>query len=194
MKVKLLSKIDKELTLSPTEDTQYVLVEPGEHNISLVLSKEGVSIEFINLFSLHGKEEIMLTTQSIHKVPNTSCMVSIKGVLFDSSKSDYVGKIIIEKKAQQTTSFLSDDVLNVGDKTKNHSQPILEIEADDVKASHGATTGQVNEEQIYYLMSRGLSREEAEQNIISGFFEDALLLIKDDKIREEVRSQINAQR
>lgn len=192
MKVELLKGDTSKLNLSPQEDTQYVLTEGSDNHLVLNMEKKGINVEFLCLVSLKGKEEFKLTTESVHKVPNTTCMVNVKGVLFDESKSDYVGKIIIGKDAQQTVSFLEDNVLNVGDKTKNHSQPILEIEADDVKASHGATTGRVSEDQIYYLMSRGLTREEAEKNIIEGFFEEGLLLIKDDKIREEVRSKLNA--
>jgi len=190
MKVEVIK--DSSVTLSPVEDTQYVLLDSGEYHVIINMKKEGVSAEFISLISLKGKEEFKLVTESVHKVPNTSCMVNIKAVLFDQAHSSYIGKIIIEKNAQQTKSFLEDNVLNVGDKTKNHSQPILEIEADDVKASHGATTGRVNEDQIYYLMSRGLSREEAEKNIIEGFFEEGLLLIKDAVVREEARSKLNA--
>lgn len=192
MKVELLRGNTSSLELAPQEDTQYVLTEGTDHHIVLNMEKEGINVEFLCLISLKGKEDFKLVTESVHKVPNTSCMINIKGVLFDEASSDYVGKIIINKAAQQTVSFLEDNVLNVGEKSKNHSQPILEIEADDVKASHGATTGRVSEDQIYYLMSRGLTRGEAEKNIIEGFFEEGLLLIKDDKIREEVRSKLNA--
>lgn len=192
MKVKLLKPEEVKLQLKPTEDIQYVFVGTGEHEFELFLQKEGIQVEFLSLFSLRGKEKLKLATKSIHKVPHTSCIVNVKGVLFDNSQSDYVGKIIIEKKAQQTTSYLEDNVLNMGDKTKNHTQPILEIEANDVKASHGATTGRISEDQIYYLMSRGLTREEAENTIIEGFFESTLSLIKDDKIRGEVKKVLDA--
>lgn len=123
-------------------------------------------------------------------MPNTSCLVNVKGVLFDKSRSNYLGKIVIEKGAQKTNTSLEDNILSIGEKTRNHAQPILEIKADDVKASHGATTGRIDEEQIYYLMTRGLSREEAQGVIIGGFLEALLVKIKDTKIRNKVREQL----
>ena len=191
MKTELLVS-KKSIKLSPAEDTQYVLLPKGKVFVEVLLDKEGISVELLILLSLKDKEEIRLSTQSAHKVPNTNCMVSVKGVLFDAAKSEYVGKILIEKGAQQTVSFLEDNMLSVGSKTKNHSQPILEIEANDVKASHGATTGRVSEDQIYYLMSRGLTRKDAEKTVIEGFFEAVISQITDEKVRTKVRKELNA--
>lgn len=179
------------LELSPTEDTQYVLIPDGVTNVDITMKKEGVSAEFLGIFSLKNKDEVELTTQSIHKVPNTSCMVNVKGALFDSAKSNYIGKIIIEKGAQQTASYLEDNVLILGDNVSNNAQPILEIEANDVKASHGATTGRIDKDQIYYLMSRGLSEKEAEETILEGFFEAVLSGIMDEEIRNECKKRLS---
>ena len=189
MRTELL-KNKKNIILSPVEDTQYVLIPEGEVAVEINLKKEGVTVDFISPFSLNGKSQVSLSTKSFHKVANTSCDVKVKTALFDSSQSNYEGKIIIDKKAQQTNSFLHDEVLLVGDNARNNSQPMLEIEADDVKASHGATTGRVDETQLYYLMSRGLSRVEAEKTIIEGFFESLIAQIKDAKIQEVVRKKL----
>ena len=78
----------------------------------------------------------------------------------------------------------------LGDSVKNESQPILEILADDVKASHGATTGRIPEENIYYLESRGLDKEEAKVLIVEGFFEELLSKIHDQQIAQEVRDKL----
>ena len=142
------------------------------------------------MYSLGVNESVVLTTSTIHKAPFTSCVTYIKGVLFDGGNSSYTGKIIIEKKAQQTNSYLNDNILVVGENTKNNSKPILEIEADDVKASHGATTGRVNEDQLYYLESRGLSEVESQNLIVEGFFESLLSKITDDKIKNKIRNKI----
>ncbi len=191
MKVELLQP-NQNITISPSEDTQYVVIPTGETSVEILLEKEGLSAELLAVFSLKNRDTVSLATKSVHKAPHTKCMVNVKGALFDSSMSEYIGKIIIEKPAQQTVSFLEDNILSIGNSTRNHSQPILEIEADDVKASHGATTGRIDEEQIYYLMSRGLSRDEAEKAVISGFFESVLVQIKDEKIREKAREALNA--
>src|SRR3989344_2294735 len=167
MKIELL-KSQQNIILEPQEDTQYVIIPSGEASIDLILNKQGISAELFALFALKGSENVFLSTRSVHKVPHTTCTINVKGALFDSSVSNYIGK-----------------------KTRNASQPILEIEADDVKASHGATTGRINADQIYYLMSRGLSKEAAEKVIISGFFEALLSKVVDEKIREQVRKKLN---
>jgi Fe-S cluster assembly scaffold protein SufB len=194
MKTKLV-KLKPSTKLNVTEDTQYVLdissISIGSVNV--ILKKQGVSAEIIGMYVMGDGKDISLETISTHKAPNTSCMTNIKGVLLDNSKSNYIGKIIIEKSAQQTTSYLDDSVLVLGENTKNESQPILEIEADDVKASHGATTGRIDKEQIYYLTSRGLSQKEAENLIAGGFFESTLSKIYDEDVRNEIKKKLSDQ-
>lgn len=193
----ILIELKDDIVLSPKEDTRYVLSFPEftdnkAYSVTLNLEKEGISAEMISLYKLYSKHALKLTTVSHHKVPNTKCTTVVKGVLFDGCSSDYIGKIIIEKKAQQTSSYLDDAILVVGEDTKNNSQPILQIDADDVKASHGATTGRISEEQLYYLMARGLSKKDAEETIVTGFFETLLSRIDDDIVKNEVLKRLNA--
>ena len=190
MKVELL-KPRKNITLEPKEDTQYIVIPKDETSVDIILNKKGVTVELLALFALKDSESVSLFTKSVHKVPHTTCTVSVKGALFDSSASNYIGKIIIEKPAQQTVSYLEDNILSIGNKTKNASQPILEIEADDVKASHGATTGRIDADQIYYLMSRGLSKQDAEKVVILGFFEALLSQVQDEEVKDKVRKKLN---
>ena len=177
-------------TLKVTEDTQFLLdlsgISDSRYTVELFLEKQGVSAEIYGFYSLKGTQKLSLTTIARHMAPNTSCLTSIKGVLDESASSTYIGKILIDKTAQQTSSFLSHNVLVVGNKTSNTSQPILEIEADDVRASHGATTGRIDEAQLYYLATRGLSRDLAMNMIIQGFFDSALTKISDQKLAESV--------
>ena len=139
-------------------------------SLDVILDKEGSSVEILGVYAGLSSEKIDLTVNVIHKAFNTKSLTQIRGVLKDSSSSLFKGVIKIEKKAQKTDSYLDHDVLILGDKARNESQPMLEIEADDVKATHGATTGRISEEEIFYLMSRGLSREEAVKIILEGFF------------------------
>lgn len=166
-------ELQENMQVYAREDTQFVLVFPNEKSVKLELNiifeKEGVAAEIIGLYKLSKDQSVDLTTVATHKVPHTSCMTKIKGVLMDRARSKYTGKIVIEKAAQGTSSFLEHNVLVLGDETHNNSEPILEILANDVMASHGATTGRINEDQIYYLTSRGLSRVEAEELIVEGF-------------------------
>jgi len=186
----LLLKQNKNISISPVEDTQYVYVLPGDSievtNLELNFEKEGVNCEIIVLGKMHEGQSIELTTTSRHLVPNTSCVTNYFVALEDSSSSNYVGKIIIAKKAFQTNSYLNNKTLVIGDGTKNTTRPILEIEADDVKASHGATTGRVRVDDVYYLTSRGLTKKEAEEIIVEGFFESLVAKIEDGDVREKV--------
>jgi len=198
MKTKLV-KVGPDTQVKVQEDTQFVLDFEGigrtdkdkAHSLSVVFEKPGVKAEIVGAFKLSESQVLNLATSAIHKVPHTKCLTYIKGVLLDNSSSDYVGKIIIEPKAQQTSSYLEDNVIVVGENTKNKSRPIREIEADDVKASHGATTGRINPEQVYYLRSRGFSKEEAQNVIVEGFFTSLLSRIKDEKIRDKVAKGLN---
>ena len=195
MKTELV-KVDSETEVKVQEDTQFVLdfEEFGKdvaYSLAVIFEKPDAKAEIIGLYKLSDSQTLSLATSAIHKVPHTKCFTYVKGVLYDKARSDYVGKIIIESKAQQTSSYLEDNVIVVGKSTQNNSQPILEIEADDVKASHGATTGQINPEQVYYLQSRGFSEEEAKNTIIEGFFNSLLSRIKDEKIRDKVAKGLN---
>ena len=111
-------------------------------------------------------------------------------MLLDNSKSTYIGKIVIQKSAQQTSSYLDDAVLVVGENVQNKADPILEIEADDVKASHGSTTGTVDAAQVFYLQSRGFSKEDAQKLVVQGFLSSALSAIIDDEVRLTLESQL----
>lgn len=192
-----LVKLSEKTELKVLEDTQFVLDvssfdENKRYEVVLLFEKSGLEAEIIAVYKLSRGEKLNLTTAAVHKVPHTRCFTYVKGVLGDSAGSDYIGKIVINKKAQQTSSYLEDNVIVVGENTSNNSQPILEIEADDVKASHGATTGRIDEQQIYYLRTRGFNEEEAKNIIIEGFFDSLLNKIKDETIREKVSEKLYA--
>jgi Fe-S cluster assembly protein SufD len=191
----VIIELRENMEVSATEDTQYILSFPDKQLLEpiefiLNMEREGVTAEIISLYKLQEGESVNLVTSSVHKVPNTECFTKIRGILDDNSSSNFVGKIIIKPNAQNTTAYLQDDILVTGNEVKNSSSPILEIEANDVKASHGATTGRVSEDQVYYLMTRGVDRNEAEELITKGFFESLLNTIIDSKIKEEVISNL----
>jgi Fe-S cluster assembly protein SufD len=151
-----------------------------------------VEAEVLGIFWVKKDEQLSLQTTAHHISRNTSCNTVIKTVLSGNGQSDYIGKIEIDKSAQQTRSFLEDHVLVTGKEIKNNSQPILQIEADDVSASHAATTGRISDEQVYYLMSRGLNKKESEELIVKGFLESLLSRIIDTDIRESVQVRLKS--
>lgn len=195
MKCELVT-LTENTVIKVARNTQFVLAfdifDGRKLSIDLQFETPNVSAEIIGLYFLKEGQSLDLTTITTHKSPNTSCFTNIRGVLGNGTKSNYVGKIIIEKSAQQTSSFLHDSVLVVGENTQNSSEPILEIEADDVKASHGATTGRINPDHVYYLQSRGLTINEAQDQIVQGFFEEMLSKITSEKVREKVKKEIYA--
>jgi Fe-S cluster assembly scaffold protein SufB len=186
-------KLNKSQKYFPVEDTTLILdlfetQEPAE--LEVIFKKEGVSCNIIGLYVLNENEKIDFKTVAQHLVRNTSCLQDVRGVLRDGAESKYLGSIKIEKNASQTESFLDDGVLVLGEGTKNQADPILEIKNNDVRASHGSTTGRINEEEIFYLQARGLSKKESENLIVEGFFEKLLGKIEDEEIRESFKDKL----
>ncbi|MBI4091234.1 SufD family Fe-S cluster assembly protein [candidate division WWE3 bacterium] len=154
--------------------------------LDVIMNNEGSEVEILGVYVASGDERVEVSVNAIHKAPNTKCLTQIRGVLKGSAFSSFKGMIKIEKNAQLTNSYLDDDVLLLSDKAKSESQPMLEIEADDVKATHGATIGRILPEHLFYLQSRGLSGKEAEDLIVQGFLEPVISKIKNAKVRKLV--------
>ncbi|MBI2579294.1 MAG: Fe-S cluster assembly protein SufD [Candidatus Aenigmarchaeota archaeon] len=152
--------------------------------------EQGGSAETSSFFVGTGKQHIDITTNAIHIAPNTTNNISNKGILRQDASSVYRGMIKIEKEAQKTISYLSDNTIMLGEKALANSIPGLMIDANDVKASHGSTIGQIDEHQLFYLRSRGLTREQAEKLIIEGFIEPSIEAIKDEDLREVYRKVV----
>ena len=148
---------------------------------------QGSQCNNVAVFLGKGKEHVDFTTNMYHNTLNTTNEVLVDGILKDESTSVYRGLIKIEKEAQKTRSYLENHILKLGIKTIANSIPSLKIDANDVKASHGATVGQIDEEHLFYLMARGLSRNEAEQMIVEGFFEPVIQKIPSEELREKIR-------
>lgn len=123
-----------------------------------------------------GSEEEHLSYNTIqkHNAPDTASNINFLVALKDRAVSAYQGNIMVAREAQRTDAFQSNKNLLLGDKAKADSIPRLEILADDVKCSHGATVGPVDKDQVFYLMARGLDRKTAEELVVSGFFNTVL--------------------
>ncbi len=144
----------------------------------------------IGVFLGRGSEHIDFTTNVYHKAVGTTNDILVKGILKDESTSVYRGLISIDKTAQKTNSYLDNQILKLGEKTLANSIPSLKIDANDVKASHGATVGQIDEENMFYLMARGLSRDDAEKLIVEGFFEPVIQKIPLEELRNKIRERV----
>jgi FeS assembly protein SufB len=174
--------------------TTWVLADLGSKtmlsNIGVGLLGNGSAGELVGVFFTDHDQRYAIHTLSDHAALSTTAETLVKGVLTDESRVEFDGMIRVRPKAQQTASFLSDHTLLLSDKCRAESIPGLEIGANEVSASHGATTGKIDEEQLFYLMVRGIPREEAERIIVQGFFEPVLQRIPLENLRARLRRSI----
>ena len=147
-------------------------------------------LQCVGLIVGTGNAKFAFETISRHVTTNTKASYRIRAAMFDRSFVDYKGNLIITKPAQMTDTYLSHDTLLLSDFARARTVPALEIEADDVKAGHAATIGKVDDELMFYLLSRGIEAKEAEQMLINSFFESQLALIPDEEISDGLRKSI----
>ena len=141
----------------------------------------------INLTNLQHHE---IKTNINHLAKNTKSYQLIKSVLNDNAKGIYQGKIYVDSKAQKTNGYQLSKALLLSENTEFDGKPELEIYADDVKCSHGATSGNLDEDAIFYLMSRGLSNQQSKELLINGFLLDAVEKITDVEIKNLIKDMI----
>lgn len=174
--------------------TTWVLADLGSKvmlsNIGVDLFGDGTAGELVGVFFTDHDQRYAIKTLSHHKALNTNAETLVHGVLTDEARVEFDGMIRIEPGAQYTASFLSDHTLLLSDDCRAESIPGLEIGANEVSASHGATTGKIDEEQLFYLMVRGIPKEEAERIIVQGFFEPVLQRIPVENLRIRLRRSI----
>lgn len=133
------------------------------------LDKIGQKIEVIGRFRLSGEEKLELSIEIVHVAENTVAQVSLKATVDDKAQAWIGGRVIVERTAKNTESFLEERILLLSSGAKAEAVPDLEIENNEVKCSHAATVGRIDEEQMFYLNSRGISEKEAKLMIAEGF-------------------------
>ncbi len=147
---------------------------------------------FVNgIFYLNNKKHHEIKSNINHVVDNTKSHQLIKAVLGDESKAVYQGKIFVNSEAQKTDGYQLSKAILLNETSEFNAKPELEIYADDVKCSHGSASGNLNEESIFYIMSRGLSYEEAKKLLINGFILDVVEKITDDEIKGFLKQILN---
>lgn len=159
-------------------------------NLEVCLKGDGSRVEILGAILGKKNEESAINIRTVHQGLRTSAYSHVRAVLFGASQTRFLGMIRIEKGANKTNSLLENRVLILGEKAKATSDPQLEIEADEVKASHAATIGRVNDSQIFYLQSRGIAAHTALRMVVEGFFEPILKKILDQKIVAEIQGEL----
>lgn len=138
------------------------------------------------VFCLNGKDEAHIHTLVCHKEENSTSFQKFKGVLHGQSRLSFEGKIFVEQKALKTEAYQLNNNLILSEHARVYSKPNLEIFADDVKASHGATSGKLSDEDLFYLTSKGLPKEMAKQLLIEGFYKEILSEIPISQARKSL--------
>ena len=145
-------------------ETVIVVVMPGvsvDLKFDVELVGEGAEANLYGAYICAGQEKVKIAVDMHHKVPHCNSRQLFKGIAGGNSKVDFYGKIIVAQDAQRTEAYQENHNLLLTDGAKVDTKPQLEIYADDVKCSHGATIGRLNEEEQFYMRSRGITLEDA---------------------------------
>lgn len=141
--------------------------KPGTYEV--VLSQPHIEVDIRGGWLLKDKQQAQVDLQIIHQAPHTTSHITLKAVTDDQAQINFTGTIVVEKKAQQTNAFLTANVLLLSPQAWATAKPNLEIEADDVKCSHAATVSEIPPQQLFYLCSRGIDKQTAQELIVEGF-------------------------
>lgn len=160
------------------------------NNLNILVDGTNCESNLNGVYILKGQQHVDNHTMVDHRVPHCNSNESYKGVMYDKSTAVFNGKVFVRKDAQKTNAFQNNaNVLLSNDATVN-SKPELEIYADDVKCSHGSTTGQLDEEAVFYLRARGISENSARQLIVSAFMNDIIEKIESEELKEFIFTKI----
>lgn len=153
------------------------------HEASIAIDGEGAQCRFDAAYVATGSDETNIVTEIDHRAPGGHSSELIKGVAADRAHGAFQGRIIVREHAQKTDAHQLSRNLIIGERAVIDTKPELEIYADDVKCSHGASVGDLDEAALFYLRARGISAEEARRMLIDGFLREAVETVEDLAIR-----------
>ena len=156
------------------------------NDLNSVFDGTNTECHFYGLYMLTGKQHVDNHTLADHKMPHCYSNELYKGIIDDNATGVFNGKIMVREDAQKTNAYQSNNNILLSDDATIYSKPQLEIFADDVKCSHGATTGQLNPDEMFYLQSRGIGKENARTLLLYAYASDVIDSIKIDELREMV--------
>ncbi|HEU4320490.1 MAG TPA: Fe-S cluster assembly protein SufD [Acidimicrobiia bacterium] len=162
----------------------------GRLDLGVFLEGDGASSDVVGLYFGEGSQTLDYRMVINHSGRNTTSDVFLKGALEDESQSVFTGLLRIEKDAQKTSTFETNRNLVLSENAKAHSVPNLEILCDDVICGHGSSVGPLEEDHLYYLQSRGLSKERAERLLIRGFFAEVIDRLPIEGLAEPVSTEV----
>jgi len=160
------------------------------HNVRLDLYEPGAHADAFGLYALQADQHTDHFIQLHHHASHTTSNQLYKGILADSSRGVFTGKVVVERQAQKVDSAQLNKNLILGDKAHADTRPQLEVYADDVKCAHGATVGQIDQDEIFYLQSRGLEYEAAQFLLCHAFGAETLQKVKHPQLLAELTERL----
>ena len=163
----------------------------GTNTITVEQVGSDCSTEIYALAFLHGDESVITETHVTHAVGGGTSEQLVKFVLDENARGRFVGDLKIAKDAQKVEAHQTNRNLLLSQTAQMRTQPQLEIYADDVKATHGASTGQLDETALFYMQQRGIGKEKARQLLVGAFMKDVLATISDETLKEQLLNSID---
>jgi Fe-S cluster assembly protein SufD len=182
------------VSVGKNSKVDWIFVATGSHltkNFSEIdLDGEGAVGKMSGYYFAEGDQHLDHDTQQNHNAPHTTSDLLFKGALKDKSRSVWQGMIYVAPGAQKTDGYQANRNLVLSKEARADSIPGLEIMADDVRCTHGATVGRIEEEYLFYLQARGMDRKEAERMVVDGFFDPIVQRIPFEGVRERLKRSI----
>lgn len=189
-----MKKVVKDINLKVKKNESmifpFIWINGREQEVTVhaELIGEGANLTIVGIFIGKKSGSVVFNTDVIHTAPKTKSLTHIRGVFMDHASFNNDGMVRIQKGAVGADGYFASKIL-LFDNAKGRSVPSLEIDENDLKAGHASTVGRPDENQIFYLQSRGLSEKEAEKLIVSGFFETTLTMLPKEN-RSTIRKKI----
>ena len=161
------------------------------NNLFAALTEEGCESNLYGMYLSDKKQQVDNFTFIDHIAPHCTSNQHFKGVLDDAALANFAGRIIVRPDAQKTEAYQANNNLLLTDTAQVNTKPQLVIDADDVKCSHGASVGQIDEEAMFYLRSRGIGEAEARMMMMFGFAHEIVGRVKLAPLREEIDSLVD---
>ena len=192
----MLSGIPQKIVVEKDAEVNVVIVvfpqTSCDIKMDVHLVGEGAEANIYGAYVCGADERVKIAVDMHHKVPHCNSRQLFKGIAGGRSRVDFYGKIIVAQDAQRTEAYQENHNILLSDDAKVDTKPQLEIYADDVKCSHGATIGRLNEEEQFYMRSRGITLEDARVLQMISFLAPVLEAIPDEAQREEIALQLES--
>ena len=180
-----------DINLDKNSHLEYFILSKGskfaKHDINCSLNNDHGSVSLNGIIDLDNEKHHEIKTSINHNEENCKSYQLIKSVLNENSKGVYQGKIYVNSKAQKTDGYQLSRALLLNDDVEFNAKPELEIYADDVKCSHGSTSGNIDENSIFYLMSRGLSHTQSKKLLTNGFLNEVIEKISNKNVKSLIK-------